>query len=232
MINNMVKNSNGSIHEINQATDAQGLTAYYPGSIQGSMLNNDINDFTGNFLINQGRGTNIQGSMLNNEIDNYTGNLLINQGYGGNIQNSVINNALINFTQDDNNPSDGLRISQGLAPITNSVINNAVINSNHQSTVSGAFSISQNRVDNSCINNLVYGSEDNMLGQFGLTNSQICNVSLFSNDIYLHEGYLSGVNGCWIAIGCNDYQKMITNLTDTNFFCLTIGNHEIFDLRW
>lgn len=199
--------------------------------IRDSDLNNAIINSKGSndyFRIYQSTiDGSIQGSKLENLVIK-SNDGMIDQASMGEIQDSVINNAIIKsssssyaqavrgFIEDSNLTNIIYKTENSYSwqfDISNSVINNTILSCTDTHLVQGSQRVEGPKeisILNCQLNNLIWGSEN--------------------TDIY--ENYLSGVNGYFIAIGCNNYTKYITDLTDTNFFNLVIGNHEICNWHW
>lgn len=222
-------------------------------SVKNSMISNAINNFTGLLLIEQGwvKLGNIENSMLNNVIDNYSGSSYITQSTQGAVKNSLINNVIKNYT--------GVSYSQqGVqrGNIQDSLINNALINSTgdfwfRQNIVDNSClnnlayeagkknRIIQQNISDSQICNTTISSKNTTINQgidsdfnnLPITNCNLKSLVLFSENTKVQETNLTGVNGVVIAIGCQNYQKIIDNLTNTTFFNLVINNHVIFDFH-
>ncbi|OPY25722.1 MAG: hypothetical protein A4E27_00871 [Methanobacterium sp. PtaU1.Bin242] len=118
-------------------------------------------------------------------------------------------------TMDDSNITNTISDSQDTLIIQDDIHNSQITNT----------------IVNSRNNRIYQGFETGYLTQ-PLTNCNLNNLTLFCENTTLNQWNLTGVNGVFIAIGCNNYTKTIENLTDTNFFNLTIGNLEIFNFHW
>lgn len=254
--NSIINNAINSF--FNKSEDIQGMNSEIVqgigfGSVKNSKINNAVNNYTGVLLITQGwiKLGNVENSMINNAIDNYSGSSYINQGTQGAVKNSMINNEIKNYT--------GFSyIQQGVqrGNIQDSLINNALINSTgdfwlRQNIVDNSSlnnlvyeaeknnRIVQQNISDSQICNTTISSKNTTINQgidsdfnnLPITNCNLKSLVLFSENTKIQETNLTGVNGVVIAIGCQNYQKTIDNLTNTTFFNLVINNQVIFDFH-
>ncbi|OPY25723.1 MAG: hypothetical protein A4E27_00872 [Methanobacterium sp. PtaU1.Bin242] len=226
--NTNIQHPEANIHDsfINnflKSTDSAYIEEASSGAITSSNINNAITD-SNNAWISQcvAYGSIIHNSNMNNAITN-SDNSRINQGVDGAVQNSNMNNAIT----DSGNTLINQAVLSGT--VRDSTLNNLFTGSNGGRVNQGC---QGQTIQDSTINNSVIGSVKNLIIQNDIFNSNINNVTLFSNNTVIAETNLSGVNGVLIAIGCTNYAKDISNLTNTNFFNLTIGNLEIFNFHW
>lgn len=194
----------------------------------------------GDTLVNYSRINNIVSQSHDTNISTADGSLVCDSDISNIVSNSKFTR-ISTFNQDFKNceilniveNSEGTYIHQfpivTLGAVENSCLINTIYNTKNATSYLGISS-------NSTLTNTFISSEKVTVDQDfpfkPITNSNIQNIVLFSKNTGIQEYNLSGVNGLFIAIGCNGYLKNISDMTSTNFFNLTIGNLEIFNFHW
>lgn len=206
-------------------------TGYYAGGTRtgGGLTDSEISNIV-SASTNTEIGTGCTGgSVENSRASNIVSDSVETTIYMGIMGSQIVNSNISNIV--DGSYDTAIQQGAGCRSDNNN-LSNLVSESEH--TI-----IRQGLITNSQISNTTISCENITINQVGYTldqpqpidNCNLSNLALFSKNTTITQSNLSGVNGCVLAIGCDEIDIPVVNLTDATFFVLAIGD-SIFGFSW